>query len=189
MRANPATRALVEMADLLPYQDAERGLPMEKSVQKNTLTSEEKLLIRLHEYARFHETESIRQVCKSLVAWYQRHGFWTPAQKTMAGCICGRMRKLSKPVSRKKAFSLYAIRLGSQLKIGVTCAIARRLSAFRTSYADVEIAHEIKLGEITPEQAVAREQKLHRYLRRRGHWITRELFSVQALAAVKEFIA
>lgn len=165
---------------------------MGKQNARIEFTADELLLMKLDEVIRNSDQQSIRETGRSLLLWYQRKGEWTPRQKYLVEQLSEGHRRTqivrtAKPRESKK-YSLYAVRLGTELKVGMTCRLVSRVNSYRTSCPDVEFMHEIKLGAHGPGYARSQERKLHKLLRQRGHWIIRELFRLSALSDMKTFV-
>ena len=172
-----------------------RGLPMGKRVLK--LTGNEKLLVSLDDISKTNDEPSIRETCRSLVLWYMRKGEWTVGQVRLAEQLRnghGRTRvfqslrkaRTRQPVS-KRPYYLYAIQIGTILKVGMTSNVGQRLKSFRTSAASeqTEVKHVIDLGTCGPQAAKNHEKKLHRYLGK--YLIEREIFTLDAIPMVEQF--
>jgi hypothetical protein len=154
------------------------------------LTSDEKLLVRLHAVSRFSDQKPIRATASSLLLWYQRRGEWTYKQRLLAGQLCRGHQRTH--VVRKprfvEGFWLYAVRLGDELKVGMTSDVKKRVASYRIGSSEVELMWEVALGQCSKVHAKNQEKILHKFLRKRRHWLVRELFNLSALADIKLFV-
>jgi hypothetical protein len=150
--------------------------------RKPRYSKDERMLIKLDAVARETDAAEIRSTALSLLSWYRRLGEWTFPQREYVKRIVDGHRAtavLRRPRARP-VFSLYAVRVGSALKIGFTRNISKRMKAFRTSSVDVALLGEQCLGRCSSVHAKNSERRLHHELR--AYRLERELFAMDALA-------
>lgn len=163
---------------------------MGNRMEKLELSEDERLLVDLHRVSLHSPDASVRETAQSLKLWFHRRGEWTPKQKALVGQLCNAIRRVSPTVRarlRGRQYTLYAIRLGDELKVGITLDVSKRLKSYVTGSSVVELLAQHTLSPCPPGYAKGQEKLLHRYLRKRGHWIVRELFHLDALDDFKSF--
>lgn len=139
-------------------------------------------LISSLEYAAVKEPKRADK-CLSLINWYREYGSFTGKQIAFAKILIAnatRAVKVRKEV-KQKAYYLYAMSDGVNIKLGFSCSLTQRLSTVQThTPKELRIVWKLEVGS-TREEAIDAEKKLHRFCRhyrRRGEWFGKDCMTL-----------
>ena len=122
-------------------------------------------------------------IAQSLTSWYLDHKSWTKKQLDYVKVLV-KMPKVKKVVKAKK-YHLYAIASKSEVKLGFSCDISKRIKTFQTARAEILTCDWRYYVGREEAEAKKQEKRLHRFCKK--HHIRGEWYKPECMILVKQF--
>jgi len=151
--------------------------------RKMIYSDAEKCLVELDRLAKSEPKKT--EICRSLIKWYMTHHSWTEKQWYLVKSLSVKRKK----IKEKSKYYLYAITDGTNIKLGYSSNIPKRISAIQTGNAgNIKCLWKYYTGHRSFIASNA-ERKLHRRCKKyriRGEWYKNECMELVEGFSIKK---